>query len=335
MATSAPVLAYFTPNRPVKLSVDASSKGLGAVLIQDDHPIAYASRSLTSTQHNYAQIEKEMLAVVFGYTKFHDYIYGVPNVIVESDHKPLEVILKKPLCQAPLRLQKMILTTQRYSINIVYRPGKELVLVDTLSRAFLQDDDKSLEEKFEVNVLSAIAIPNLQLMQLKEETKRDNQLQKLTTTITNGWPENRKDVPKECLPFWNFHDELSVSDSIIFKSKKVVIPKSMQSEMMRYVHASHLGVEKCKRLVRDVLFWPGMTSQIEDTVLNCQVCSTYQRNNPKEPLLTRAIPERPWAQVGADLFLFNGKTISSWLTITLALSSSVCFTQQLAIVNKS
>ena len=127
---------------------------MGAVLIQDDHPIAYASRSLTSTQHNYAQIEKEMLAVVFGCTKFHDYIYGVPNIIVESDHKPLEVILKKPLCQAPLKLQKMILTTQRYLINIVYRPGKELVLADTLSRAFLQDDDESLEEKFEVNVLS-------------------------------------------------------------------------------------------------------------------------------------------------------------------------------------
>ena len=307
LATSAPVLAYFKPNRPVKLSVDASSKGLGAVLIQDDHPIAYASRSLTSTQHNYAQIEKEMLAVVFGCTKFHDYIYGVPNVIVESDHKPLEVILKKPLCQAPLRLQKMILTTQRYSINIVYRPGKELVLADTLSRAFLQDDDESLEEKFEVNVLSTIALPNLQLTQLKEETKKDNQLQKLTTTITNGWPEKRKDVPKECLPFWNFRNELSVYDNITFKSEKVVIPKSMQSEMIRYVHASHLGVEKRKRLARDILFWPGMTSQIEDTVLNCQVCSTYQRNNPKEPLLTHAIPEHPWAQVGADLFLFNGK----------------------------
>ena len=69
----------------------------------------------------------------------------------------------------------MILTIQRYSLNIVYRPGKELVLADTLSRAFLQDD-KSLE-KFEVNVLSTIAVPDLQLMQLKEETKRDNQLQ--------------------------------------------------------------------------------------------------------------------------------------------------------------
>ena len=67
-----------------------------------EHPIAYASKSLSSTQQNYAQIEKEMLVIVFGCTKFHDYIYGISNVTVESDHKPLEVILKKLLCQAPL-----------------------------------------------------------------------------------------------------------------------------------------------------------------------------------------------------------------------------------------
>ena len=109
LASSAPVLAYFNPNQPVKLSVDASSKGLGAVLLQNDHPITYTSRALTDTQQQYAQIDKEMLAVVFGCTKFYDYIYGVPNIEVESDHKPLEAILRKPLHQAPLRLQKMIM----------------------------------------------------------------------------------------------------------------------------------------------------------------------------------------------------------------------------------
>ena len=57
LATTAPVLKYFKPDRPIKLSVDASSKGLSAVLIQDEHPIAYASESLSNTQQNYAQIE--------------------------------------------------------------------------------------------------------------------------------------------------------------------------------------------------------------------------------------------------------------------------------------
>ena len=85
---------------PTKLSVDASFKGLGAVLLQDGHPVAYASKALTDSQQNYAQIEKEILAVVFGCTRFHEYIYGMPTVEVETDHKPLEAILKRPLHQA-------------------------------------------------------------------------------------------------------------------------------------------------------------------------------------------------------------------------------------------
>ena len=99
LASSAPVLAYFNPSQSVKLSVDASSKRLGAILLQNNHPIAYASRALTDIQQQYVQIKKEMLAVVFGCTKFHDYIYGIPNVEVESDHKPLEVIPRKSDCR--------------------------------------------------------------------------------------------------------------------------------------------------------------------------------------------------------------------------------------------
>ena len=67
----APVLKYFNPKRPVKLFVDASSKSLGAVLLQDNYPIAYASKALTTCQQNYAQIEKEMLAIVFDFTTMY------------------------------------------------------------------------------------------------------------------------------------------------------------------------------------------------------------------------------------------------------------------------
>ena len=95
LITQASILKYFDPAKPVKISVDASLKGMGAVLLQDEHPVAYASKALTSSQQNYAQIEKEMLAIVFGCTRFHEYIFGLPNVEVETDHKPLEIILRK------------------------------------------------------------------------------------------------------------------------------------------------------------------------------------------------------------------------------------------------
>ena len=85
----APTLGYYDVKKPVKLTCDASQNGLGAAIMQDNIPIAYASKALTPTQTNYAQIEKELLAVLFACRKFDDYIYGKSPVIVETDHQPL------------------------------------------------------------------------------------------------------------------------------------------------------------------------------------------------------------------------------------------------------
>ena len=157
MATNYPTLKYFDPLKPTKISVDASSKG--AVLLQDDHPIAYASKSLTPAQQNYAQIEKEMLAIVFGCHKFHDYIYGLPHVSVETDHKPLESILRKPIHAAPAHLQRMIMSVQRYAIQVSYKPGKELLVADTLSRSPLPDLADELEyQEYDINILHTLPI---------------------------------------------------------------------------------------------------------------------------------------------------------------------------------
>ena len=93
---------YYAPSKPLKLSCDASKSGLGTVLLQDDIPIAYASKALTPTQSNYAQIEKELLAILFACQKFDDYVCGHP-VYVETDHKPLKIIMKKPLFSTPVR----------------------------------------------------------------------------------------------------------------------------------------------------------------------------------------------------------------------------------------
>ena len=94
--TNAPVLGYYDVNKPVILEADASSHGLGAVIIQNGQPITYASRSLTTAQTHYAQIEKELLAIVFGFERFNQYLYG-KHVLVHTDHKPLINTVHKPL----------------------------------------------------------------------------------------------------------------------------------------------------------------------------------------------------------------------------------------------
>ena len=130
--TQQKILKYYDVAKPVTISVDSSSYGLGA--LQDDSPISYASRSLTESERNYAQIEKELLAILFGCTKFNQYIYS-KTVNVETDHRPLEFLFRKPLTAVPPRLQRMMISLQKYDLRVSYRPGKQLIIADTLSRA--------------------------------------------------------------------------------------------------------------------------------------------------------------------------------------------------------
>ena len=109
---------------------------MGAVLMQKGQPLGYASRALTDAEKNYAQIEKELLSIVFGMEHFHQLTCG-RKVYVESDHKPLEMIFTKALHKAPKCLQRMLLRLQTNDIEIKYKKGREMYIADTLSRAYL------------------------------------------------------------------------------------------------------------------------------------------------------------------------------------------------------
>ena len=107
--SSAPVLHYFDTSvvSIIQADIDASQSGLGACLLQKGKPITYASRSLSAPECNYAQIEKELLAILFACSKFHQYIFGF-HTKVQSDHKPLEAIMVKALHKVSPRLQRML-----------------------------------------------------------------------------------------------------------------------------------------------------------------------------------------------------------------------------------
>ena len=212
---------YYDVSQPVTISCDASQSGLGAVLSQNAKPVAYASRALTDAETCYAQIEKELLAVVFAFNKFHQYTYG-KEVRVESDHKPLEAITKKRLSAAPPRLQRMLLQLQRYTFTLTYKPGKDMTLADTLSRAYLDNvstpDDLSEDLVCAVNsVINNLPISDPKLEAIRLACANDPTIVTLQSAITSGWPENRSEIPQELRPYWNFRDELSTVRGIILK----------------------------------------------------------------------------------------------------------------------
>ena len=295
MVSSTPVLGYYDPSKPLTLSVDASSKGLGAVLFQDEKPLAYGSRALTPAQQHYAQIEKETLAIVYEAQKFHQFIYGRPTV-VESDHKPLQYILNRPSHQAPLRLQKMMLTLQRYELKVKYRPGVELSVADALSRSYLPETAETLIPDLEVNevhLTTHLPISPEKYVEMQQATAPDPVMQALTPIIQQGWPKSKKDVPHALRQYWDYRDELSSVDGLLFKAQRLIVPHSWRKEMLDRIHESHQGIVKCEQRAQDILFWPGMSSQIEDKVSKFSTCSQFQRAQPKEPMVIQELPDRP------------------------------------------
>ena len=120
--------------------------------MQEGQPVVYISKTWTGCERRYAPIEKELKAVSYVMNKLRDYCYG-NFVTVHSDHKPLEAIAKKPLNEVPKRLQRMFLSIQEFDYQIVYKPGKSVVIADTLSRAPIENDACTYDE-YSVNVVT-------------------------------------------------------------------------------------------------------------------------------------------------------------------------------------
>ena len=223
MITRAPLLSYYDQNKTLAIQCDASKTGCGAVLLQDDKPLWYASKTFTDTETRYAVIEKEMLAVTFALKKFHQYTFG-RHTIVNSDHRPLEAILKKPLDSAPKRLQGMILNAHQYNFNLVYKPGKDMHIADLLSRAHLKRQEAA-DFDF-INAVDYVPIRSKRLTRLKKATQEDESLQILITVVQEGWPDDKSQVPLQASAYFHCR-EVAVYDGLVYKGSRVIVPSSM------------------------------------------------------------------------------------------------------------
>ena len=139
--SSAPVTAYFDPEKETEISVDASPVGLAAILSQVDpqteerHVITYSSRSLTATEQRDSQTEWEALAVVWACEHLHLYVYGKP-ITVYTDQKPLVTIYGNPSSKPPARIERWALRLQPYQITIKYRRGERMQPKRPISRRY-------------------------------------------------------------------------------------------------------------------------------------------------------------------------------------------------------
>ncbi|XP_065185817.1 uncharacterized protein K02A2.6-like [Sycon ciliatum] len=315
LATNAPCLTFFDSTKPTVISADASSYGLGAVLLQehDDgmRPIAFASRSLTTTEQQYAQIEKECLAVVWACERFHGYIYGNSSLTVQTDHKPLiPLINTRDLNRVPMRCQRLLMRLLTYNPAAVYVPGKELVVADALSRAPLAcDDTPSLQDEISINLASYIGeiVSDGKARDIADATTQDKTLKQVLHFVQHGWPCNPRDVDDTVRPYFHERQLLSCEQGVLCHGFRIVMPPSLQPEMLEKLHEGHQGATKCKSRARHSIWWPGLSRQIDTMVATCEVC-TKHRVQSTEPLQPVQRPTLPWHTVGADLMEFNGTT---------------------------
>ena len=306
--TRTPVLKYFNPSEPTEGQGDASANALGFALLQGGQPVTYASRALTPAEQRYAQIKKELLARVFGLEHNHQYVYG-RHVVLWTDHKPLVSIHKKPLASAPKHLQRLLLCLQQYDVEFRYQPGPEMHLADTLSRAYLKTYERSRAE-VEAEKICAVQFLSMSEPQLKEiqkETASDTTIQVLKKVILNGWPDNKNEVPTELHPYFTIRDELSVQDGVIFKGSRCVVPLSVQQKIRERLHGAHTGLQGCLRRAQEVVYWPRMNGDLTDYISKCEICSTYQPAQGKEPLICHEVPARPWENIVLDIFTLENK----------------------------
>ena len=314
--SSRPILALYDSTRETIVSADASSFGLGSVLIQiqDDgskRAVAYASRAMSDTERRYAQIEKEALSITWACDRFSDYLIG-KEFHIETDHKPLVPLLgKKDLSDLPPRVQRFRLRLMRFSYTISHVPGKDLYTPDTLSRAPVrntaEDEFASEVSCYVDSIMQNIPATDRKLAEISKAQSEDSVCQSLRFYVENDWPNDKSLVNENVKPYWQFRGEITVQNNLLLRGSRLIIPAQLRSEMLEKLHDAHMGIVKCRERAQNSVWWPGLSSQIENTVKDCAKCSRYQPDQA-EPLLVTAFPDRPWQKVGTDLFNHNANT---------------------------
>lgn len=192
------MLHYYNIKDEVTLQCDASQSGLRVALLQNGQPVAYPSLALTSAETKGAQIEKELLAIVYSCDHFEPYVYGREVVNVETYHKPLEMIMLKPLDSTPKYLLWMLLQLQKYNVKVKYKKGEHMYLADTLSRAhWSQVHMCDLSQYLEtVGHSKPLALHKDRIQQI-QASAMDLVMKSLRKVILEGWRSEKSEVPEE------------------------------------------------------------------------------------------------------------------------------------------
>ncbi|KAL0148659.1 hypothetical protein M9458_055986, partial [Cirrhinus mrigala] len=317
------VLAHYDEKKPLAVVCDASPYGLGALLFHlerdgQEKTICFASRTMTTTEWNYAQIDKEALAVVFAVRKFHQYLAG-HHFVIFTDHKPLLGLLHHskpmPVILSP-RMLRWSLIMGAYDYELCYRPEKQMGNADALSHLPLPAPDAVTPPPLEVLLLEMV--PDAPMHAEKIAAVH------LRTLSCRGCYVGR------FRPFISRCHELSAHKNCVLWGSRVVVPSSARREVLAMLHDAHPGIVHMKGLARSYVWWPGTDGEIEETVKACRTCQMSRHAPTKAKVHPWDWTTKRWSRLHIDFAgPFQGKVFlivvdahSKWLEVSLISSMS-------------
>lgn len=341
---SSEVMVHYDSQKPLTLAVDASAYGLGAVISHtiesNDKPIAYVSRTLTSAERNYSQIEKEALAIIFGIQKFHQYLYGRRFTLL-TDHKPLTTILgpKKGIpVLAASRLQRWAIQLSAYQFDIKFRSTSKNGNADALSRFPVKGEVSEADDNYvfyeEAQLVNKMQVNSLPITasRIAAATKSDPVLSRVVEFTRSGWQNVKQE--DELYPYYRIRDELTTEEGCLLRGVRVIVPKQFRSDILDELHSNHPGIVRMKSLARLHAWWPQMDVDIEQRVSTCEDCRKVLPNAPKSPPNPWRWPSSPWDRIHIDfagpfmseMFMVVVDAHSKWLDVVRMSSTTTTST---------
>ena len=272
--TIAPVLALPDFTQPFILETDASGIGVGAVLSQNGHPIAYFSKKLAPRMQKQSAYTRELLAITEALAKFRHYLLG-NKFIIRTDQRSLKSLMDQSL-QTPEQ-QAWLHKFLGYDFKIEYKPGRDNQAADALSKMFLlawsEPHSLFLEE------LRSKLTANPHLKQLMEDYRSSNEA-----------------------------SHYAVRQGLLYWKDRLVIPveEEMVQRILQEYHSSpiggHAGITRTLARLKAQFYWPKMQEHVKEYVQNCVICQQAKVSNtlPSGLLQPLPIPQQVWEDVAMD-----------------------------------
>ena len=294
------LLRPYQPDQPVVLTCDASQKGIAGILEQNDHPVLAISKILTEAEHNYSQIEREALAIVWSVKKLSKYLMNRKFKLV-TDHKPLTYIFNKEKSVNTItaaRIQRWAITLMAYDFDVVCARSQDMHLADLLSRCGTTKD-----KEFEVNMMWETPLPHIQ-KKMKEIMNQDKWLT-LKKYIRDGFP---KQLDARLKDFKNVAQDLTIHGDLVYKGGSLVIPEELQHLILTEIHGDHVGIERSKSFARRHFYWPGMSKDIESLINQCPSCSRLKpKSSSSKQWSSWPAAKKPFERIHIDFGETLGK----------------------------